>query len=65
MSAKISVKGADQAPVFKYLTDAAGAPKWNFTKYLIGKDGQVIQRFDSGVTPESKDLTAAIEAALK
>jgi glutathione peroxidase len=65
MSSKVSVKGDDQIPLYKHLADAAGAPKWNFTKYLIGKDGKVIKRFDSGVTPESKEMTEAIEAALK
>lgn len=65
MSSKVSVKGDDQVPLYKHLAEAAGAPKWNFTKYLIGKDGKVIKRFDSGVDPESKDLKGAIEAALQ
>ena len=65
MAAKVSVKGDDQAPLYRYLADAAGVPKWNFTKYLIGKDGQVIKKFDSGVKPESAEITDAIEAALK
>ena len=64
LSSKVSVKGDDTDPLFKHLSDAAGAPKWNFTKYLVGKDGKVIQKFDSGVKPESKELETAVEAAL-
>ena len=65
MASKVSVKGSDQDPLFKYLSQTAGEPKWNFTKYLIGRDGKVIKKFDSPVKPESPELTSAIEAALK
>ncbi len=65
MYSKISVKGSDQAPLYAYLTSKAGEVKWNFTKFLVGKDGQIITRFDSAVAPESPELTAAIEKALK
>lgn len=65
MASKVSVTGGDQIPLYKYLSGAAGAPEWNFTKYLVGKDGQVIRKFDSAVEPDAKELTAAIEAALK
>lgn len=65
MSAKVSVKGADQTPLYKYLSEAAGEPRWNFTKYLVGRDGKVIKRFDAPVSPESPEIAAAIEAALK
>lgn len=65
MASKVSVKGDDANPLYKHLSSEAGEPKWNFTKYLIGKDGKVIKRFDSGVKPESAELTSAIEAALK
>ena len=61
---KISVKGADQAPLYQYLTQKGGEVKWNFAKFLIGKDGRVIRKFDSGVEPSSEELTKAIEAAL-
>lgn len=64
MFSKISVKGADRAPLYSYLS-SAGEPKWNFSKYLVGKDGKVIQLFGSGVTPESSELRGAIEKALK
>jgi len=52
-------------------TDKAANPKtggeipWNFTKYLVDRDGKVLARFDAPVEPESKELTSAIEAALK
>lgn len=65
MAAKVSVQGDDQAPLYKYLSTASGAPKWNFTKYLVDRNGKVLMRFDSGVAPESTELTSAIEAALK
>lgn len=64
MFSKISVKGADQAPLYQYLTQKGGEVKWNFAKFLIGKDGRVIKKFDSGVEPTSEELTKAIEAAL-
>ena len=65
LTSKVSVKGADQAPLFKYLSDATAAPDWNFTKYLVGKDGKVIKRFAPGTTPDAAEVTAAIEAAIK
>lgn len=70
MYSKISVKGADQAPLYAYLTKDTGAGmtgdiKWNFTKFLVSRDGKVVQRFEPAVTPDSKDVTGAIEAQLK
>jgi len=65
MFEKIVTKGDGQSPVYQFLTTKHGAPKWNFHKYLVGKDGQVLREFDSGVVPEDQDLRAAIEAALK
>ena len=62
---KLDVKGAHQAPVYQFLTAKHGEPAWNFHKYLVGKDGQVLQAFPSKVAPESAELRAAIEAALK
>jgi glutathione peroxidase len=64
MASKVSVKGDDQDPLYRYLAEAGGAPRWNFTKYLVGKDGKVIRRFDSAVKPDSPELAGAIEAAL-
>ena len=57
--------GASSAP-FDTLTQAepAGAIAWNFEKFLVGKDGTVVNRFKSGVEPDSNELTTAIESAL-
>lgn len=63
--AKVEVKGAGKAPIFAFLTAAHGEPKWNFHKYLVGKDGRVIQAFPSSVEPEGPELKAALEAALQ
>ena len=70
MYAKVSVKGDDQTPLYKYLTESAnpsvaGEIKWNFTKFLVGRDGRVIQRFEPETTPDSAQVTSAIEKALK
>ena len=63
---KISVKGGDKAPLYEYLTSTGGGEvKWNFTKFLVGRDGKVITRFESAVTPESTDIVSAVEKALK
>ena len=68
--AKISVAGNDKAPLYRFLTDKTTNPKtggeipWNFTKYLVDRDGKVLARFDAPVEPLSKELTSAIEAAL-
>lgn len=64
--AKVSVKGGDQTPLYQYLTTTMGGDvKWNFTKFLVGKDGKPVQRFESGVSPDSPELAAAIEKALR
>src|SRR6266568_1089026 len=70
MYSKISVKGADQTPLYAYLTKETGAGvageiQWNFTKFLVDRDGKVVQRFEPAVTPDSKEVTAAIEKQLK
>ncbi|MGV3773492.1 MAG: glutathione peroxidase [Verrucomicrobiales bacterium] len=66
---KVKTKGEGQHPIYAALTgkEAAfpGDVKWNFNKFLIGKDGKVIARYESKVDPESEELTAAIEKALK
>jgi glutathione peroxidase len=67
MFSKITVKGAAKHPLYQWLTTAAspaGEVKWNFEKFLIGKDGQIAGRFGSGVEPTSPELKAAIEKAL-
>jgi glutathione peroxidase len=62
---KVEVKGAGKSPVYAFLTAQHGEPKWNFHKYLVGKDGKVIAAFPSSVEPEGAELKAALEAALK
>jgi len=62
---KLDVKGPAQAPLYQFLTAKHGEPAWNFHKYLVGKDGQVIQAFSSRVAPDGTELKAAIEAALR
>lgn len=66
---KISVKGDDKAPLYQFLTDPAsktgGEIKWNFTKFLVDRNGKVIARFEPAVKPDSPEVTAAIEKALK
>ena len=65
MLSKVSVKGSDMTPLYQYFTAAKGGDvKWNFTKFLVGKDGQVTARFEPGVTPASPELTSAIDKAL-
>ncbi len=62
---KVSIKGSTPHPLYKELIAKAGDVGWNFTKFLIGKDGGVISRFDSDVEPADPALIAAIEKALK
>jgi glutathione peroxidase-family protein len=60
--AKISVLGADKAPLCRYLTAAMGGEiQWNLTKFLIGRDGKIVARFEPEVTPESAKVRAAIK----
>ena len=65
MFAKSAVKGPEANPLHASLAKITGnEPKWNFNKYLIGRDGKVIEYFPSKVAPEDKQLTGKIEAAL-
>jgi glutathione peroxidase len=70
MFSKVTVLGGNKVPLFQHLTSSANNPKfpgeisWNFEKFLIGRDGQIIGRFKSPVEPQSRELTGAIEAAL-
>jgi glutathione peroxidase len=54
-----------QAPVYQFLTASFPQPSWNFCKYLIDGNGKVLKFFPSKVKPEDKELTDAIDAALK
>jgi glutathione peroxidase len=70
MSSKIAVTGDNKAPLYRYLTSKDSNPtfggevKWNFEKFLVGRDGTIVGRFSSKVDPASAELTKAIEAAL-
>jgi glutathione peroxidase len=61
---KVQTKGTGQAPLYTFLAAKTGAPQWNFHKYLVGKDGEVVAAFASGVTPDDPKLRAAIDKAL-
>lgn len=71
MFSKISVKGEDIHPLYQYLTseesnpEFAGEISWNFNKFLVDPSGKVVARFGSKEKPESKEILAAIEMALK
>jgi glutathione peroxidase len=68
MFAKISVKGEDEHPLYKWLIASSDHPDadidWNFAKFVIGKDGKVAARFKARVKPDSPEVLAAIDAAL-
>ena len=66
MMSKVSVKGDGIVPLYSYLTSETGGDiKWNFTKFLIGKDGKIVQRFEPAVKPDSNELVGAVEKALQ
>lgn len=67
---KVSVKGNDETPLYQYLTqnskpEIGGEIKWNFTKFLVDRNGNVVHRFEPAVTPDSPEVTTAIEQLLK
>lgn len=67
MFSKVVVTGNDKTPLYKYLTEHApktGEVKWNFEKFLISKDGKIVNRYLSKVEPTSDEITKAIEAEL-
>lgn len=69
MMDKIHVKGPEQSPLYAALTGPSakfpGDVKWNFGKFLIGRNGEVIVRFEPKVKPEAPEVVEAITAALK
>jgi len=66
MFAASSIRGEQANPFFKNLmAQGATAPKWNFYKYLIGRDGKLIDSYSSMSEPDSRSLTGAIERALQ
>lgn len=59
------VKGEDADPLYRMLTKATGqAPSWNFNKYLVDRQGNVVRHYDSKVTPTDDDLIADVERAI-
>ncbi len=70
MAAKVSVKGESAHAVYRHLTDAAtnprfhGGVRWNFEKFLVGRGGEVLNRFRSRVAPTSDEVIASVEWAL-
>jgi glutathione peroxidase len=65
---KVNVKGEKQHPLYAALTNKEGAfpgdVRWNFGKFLIGKEGKVIARFEPTTAPDSTELTSTVEEAL-
>jgi glutathione peroxidase len=65
---KIEVNGPKRHPLYVALAGKdspfPGDIKWNFSKFLVGRDGKILNRFEPGTTPESPELTSAIDAAL-
>ncbi len=66
--AKLHVKGAEQHPLYAALTGKdspfPGDIKWNFGKFLIGKDGRILKRFESQTKPDAPEVIETLEAAL-
>ena len=71
MLSKVVVKGKDICPLYRYLTSKDTDPKfageigWNFTKFVISRDGTIVNRFEPDVEPQSGEMIKAIEAELK
>ncbi len=65
MSQTQPVRGRDATPLFRQLAEqAGGAPRWNFYKYVVDRNGQVVEYFSSNVKPDDPALVAAVEKAL-
>jgi glutathione peroxidase len=70
MFSKVSVKGDDTTALYQFLTRranpaVAGEIKWNFTKFLVDRNGRVVARFEPPVTPDSAEVVSTIERLLK
>src|ERR1035438_8049131 len=71
MFPKVSVKCSDKSPLYQFLTDKKANPstgggiRWNFTKFLVDRNGKVIARFGSSVPPDAPELLAAVEKSLQ
>jgi glutathione peroxidase len=65
MFEKTTVKGDDANPFFVALAESSGTyPTWNFHKYLIGRDGELIAEFSPRTKPENAELVTAVKTAL-
>lgn len=67
MMAKVGVRGDDICPLYQHLTTESAKPGkigWNFVKFLVGRHGQVVERFGSTTAPDDPKVIAAIESAL-
>jgi glutathione peroxidase len=71
MMSKVSITGNNRLPLYQYLTDETQNPKtggdiqWNFTKFLVGRDGTIVARFDPKMSPNDPALVKAVENALR
>jgi glutathione peroxidase len=71
MFAKLSLAGEHMAPLYQFLIDKQANPntggpiRWNFTKFLVDREGKVVERFEPDVTPDAPELAVAIEKALR
>lgn len=71
MMSKVFINANPRLPLYEYLTDDRQNPKtggeirWNFTKFLIGRDGTILARFEPAITPEDSSLVKAVENALQ
>ena len=69
--AKLSLAGEHMAPLYQFLTDKQANPttggpiRWNFTKFLVDREGKVVERFEPDVTPDAPELAASLEKALR
>lgn len=64
MAAPIEVRGENAHPVFKHLAEQTGQPKWNFYKYLVNRDGEVVDWFNSWTSPQSDKIVSKLKANL-
>lgn len=64
MFEKVTVKGANATPLYALLSESLGAPKWNFHKYLIDKQGRPVEAWQSSVEPLSSEIASAVEREL-
>jgi glutathione peroxidase len=60
----VTERGPEQSPIYAFLGRSGNLPVWNFSKYVIGKDGKIVAFFPSEVTPDAPELRAAISKAL-